>query len=748
MVVYKAPAQRGRTNVEGWMKKLSVVTLILFFGCCFIGTALAVQEPNWVLKSPVNSPAPRTFHAMAYDDARAQVVLFGGGPLNFTSNDTWVWDGTNWSQKSPANSPPADGMPAMAYDAARGQVVLFVDQYNYGFHNETWVWDGTNWSQKSPANSPPARIVPAMAYDAARGQVVLFGGTDINNALLNDTWVWDGTNWSQKSPVNSPAPRGQSAMAYDTARGQVVLFGGYDGGYSNDTWVWDGTNWTQKSPANNPPPRWSHSMAYDTARGQVVLFGGYDGGYSNDTWVWDGTNWTQKSPANNPPPRWSHSMAYDTARGQVVLFGGLDSNIAELNDTWVWPGDSAPSTGSISVTTNLPSATFNITGPSNYSGSGTSFAISDAPAGTYGIRYGVVPGYSSPSRETRTLGAGESVSFYGEYIRLTGAIAVSTNLPAASFTIAGPATFTGSGLSFLATGAPAGAYTITYGDVPGYDTPLPSANSLAPGETVMFSAAYKKATHTPAKNLRLSANGDHADSFGVFYQYENKKLSPTSVEADVTVSNYTGTWFQFTMEFNAPSPGVPHFVNLQDGRPIPFSFLLGPFSEFTFKNITFSKGQYLQLNASRTSVAAYGALGIDMIGRGLLGVPLEPTQFLDGRIITVDGLKFTFSTLFEQVKSNCSGEMGALGVSVGAGEFWGTIEHSVDVLLCTKTVKKEMLSLVKGAFGPKGSVAYASAIVKNFASLFALFGHAGPLTELTWLTFDAETSGFVRLEAK
>ena len=53
---------------------------------------------------------------MAYDAARAQVVLFGGldgqilqdeHPLE--KDDTWVWDGTNWTQKSPANSPPPRG---------------------------------------------------------------------------------------------------------------------------------------------------------------------------------------------------------------------------------------------------------------------------------------------------------------------------------------------------------------------------------------------------------------------------------------------------------------------------------------------------------------------------------------------------------------------------------------------------------------------------------------------------------------
>src|SRR2546426_924786 len=95
------------------------------------GAPLAAQEPNWVLKSPVSSPPPRSAHSLAYDAARGQVVLSGGSHGGFagTTSDTWVWDGTNWTQKSPANSPGPIRLHAMTYDTDRGQVVLFG-----GFH--------------------------------------------------------------------------------------------------------------------------------------------------------------------------------------------------------------------------------------------------------------------------------------------------------------------------------------------------------------------------------------------------------------------------------------------------------------------------------------------------------------------------------------------------------------------------------------------------------------------------------------
>ena len=134
------------------------------------------QELNWVQVTSYLSA--RMHHAMAYDAARQQVVLFGGedGNTTFKLNDTWVWDGANWVQKFPATSPPERTVHAMAYDAARGQVVLFGGSGGGSLSNETWVWDGTDWVKKLPSMAPSARAYSAMAYDLVRERMVLFGG--------------------------------------------------------------------------------------------------------------------------------------------------------------------------------------------------------------------------------------------------------------------------------------------------------------------------------------------------------------------------------------------------------------------------------------------------------------------------------------------------------------------------------------------------------------------------------------------
>ncbi|MEW6208779.1 MAG: kelch repeat-containing protein [Acidobacteriota bacterium] len=151
---------------------------------------------TWTQKFPSSSPEPRLASSMAYDVVRQQILLFGGVDPNVGSGlvlgDTWVWDGTTWIQKFPSTTPQARYSPAMAYDGARGQVILFGGGLSdSSLVSDTWVWDGSNWTQRLPATSPPARIYSGIAYDAARMQVLLFGGSSnaFTHILLNDTWV-------------------------------------------------------------------------------------------------------------------------------------------------------------------------------------------------------------------------------------------------------------------------------------------------------------------------------------------------------------------------------------------------------------------------------------------------------------------------------------------------------------------------------------------------------------------------------
>ena len=276
-------------------------------------------------------PEPSIFSSMAFDQAHSEMVLvtgMGGG-----AGDTWTWDGTKWTFYDTAAVIGNRYVSAMAYDEARGQVIMF-GGYSSAVDNDTWAWDGSAWNKLSPANSPPARTSHTMVYDRAHQQIVMFGGngtSSINQGLLNDTWLWDGTNWTQASPTTSPSARTEQSMAWDDAHQCVLMFGGITGGPSfnigsSETWTWDGSNWTLASPSFSPPPISQAPMVYDPNSTQVVLFSGWLNGYGFVTgpWTWDGSNWTQWSNPSNvaPPGSFANGAAYDGNTKQIQIYGG------------------------------------------------------------------------------------------------------------------------------------------------------------------------------------------------------------------------------------------------------------------------------------------------------------------------------------------------------------------------------------------------------------------------------------------
>jgi uncharacterized protein (TIGR03437 family) len=315
-------------------KRQALAILTLFYAPMLT----AQTAPNWKQQSPQSFPSERSGHAMAFDSAHSQTVLFGGDSNNVAVNDTWVWDGSNWTEESPQDMPPMRSNAAMAYDSAHGQVVLFGGVADNVALGDTWLWDGANWTEASPQSFPSARSGHAMAYDSAHGQVILFGGLDANNNALADTWLWDGAKWTQQFSSTHPPALSGHAMAYDSAHGQVVLFGGFEANNtaSGDTWLWDGSNWTLPTPGTSPSARFSAAMIYDSAHGQTLLFGGRALSIAalGDTWAWDGSTWTEESPQTSPPARYKHAMAYDSVNNEAVLFGGRNVSNNFLGDTW------------------------------------------------------------------------------------------------------------------------------------------------------------------------------------------------------------------------------------------------------------------------------------------------------------------------------------------------------------------------------------------------------------------------------
>ena len=272
--------------------------LVVFGGYIarYIGDTWEWDGSGWKLVTRTG-PIPRNSPALAYDEARHQIVMFGGDTRDTGAlGDTWVYDGAAWRQVA-TSGPPPRSTHQMVYDARRQRVVLFGGSAGRQMLGDTWEWDGHQWTERS-ASGPPARTLYGLAYDRERGRTVLFGGTAVlapNAPSFGDTWEWDGERWSQVSAPAGPSARDHIAMGYDAARKASIVQGGGTGDVDpNETWAFDGRAWTRVTGAG--PRRRYAKLAFDTKANTMLLYGGFDQQPSNVLWKLNGSTWVQIAP--------------------------------------------------------------------------------------------------------------------------------------------------------------------------------------------------------------------------------------------------------------------------------------------------------------------------------------------------------------------------------------------------------------------------------------------------------------------
>jgi hypothetical protein len=289
----------------------------------------------WRQRLPTSAPGVNSVVGFAYDDARKLGVLVraqDGAPA------TWELDGAraHWTL-SPAVTPSLPGA-SVAYDSARGQTVLFggglkAPGNNVNYLQDTWTYDGQAWTKRAPAHAPEARAFAGMAFDSHAGVVRLFGGLGAGS-FFDDSWAWDGNDWTQVTTSTAPEPRASAAFMYDRARDVIVLFGGETengtvGG--GDTWELDPKTgaWTKPLTPVTPGIRDGAAFVFDTVRGVGVLFGGRaaDNSSADDTWEWSGSAWSTRAGGKASPEK-DTFMVFDSARTRAVAYHGTSG------ETW------------------------------------------------------------------------------------------------------------------------------------------------------------------------------------------------------------------------------------------------------------------------------------------------------------------------------------------------------------------------------------------------------------------------------
>ncbi len=94
----------------------------------FNGETWEWDGSDWQQRTPATVPDTDGQAALAYDASRQRVVLFGGArtsPGLPSSSNTWEWDGTDWARTGGAAAPAPRIAHAMVYDHARQQIVLY-----------------------------------------------------------------------------------------------------------------------------------------------------------------------------------------------------------------------------------------------------------------------------------------------------------------------------------------------------------------------------------------------------------------------------------------------------------------------------------------------------------------------------------------------------------------------------------------------------------------------------------------------
>lgn len=248
-----------------------------------------------LIRAAENGPIWRNWPAAAYDNTRDVLVIHGGLQTRGRFDETWEWDGKTWTQFA---APGGREGALMAYDQARAKMVLFGGaDTDMNIHGDTWEWDGATWTKVSDVGPEP-RFPGGMVYDAARREVLMYSGhfAALSGEAIDydDLWAWDGSSWRKiLSDTPTPGHRTHAGFVYDPVTENVLLIGSGSDTFVGDVWSWDGTQWTG-FPTSNTPIRTGLNVAYDPKRDRFVLFGGVDrpGGKAlDDTWEWDRENW-------------------------------------------------------------------------------------------------------------------------------------------------------------------------------------------------------------------------------------------------------------------------------------------------------------------------------------------------------------------------------------------------------------------------------------------------------------------------
>ncbi|MCB9655458.1 MAG: hypothetical protein H6729_15160 [Deltaproteobacteria bacterium] len=288
----------------------------------------------WTAVAVLDKPPPLARPALAYDEARKRIVLFGGirAQTSMASAALWEYDGTTWTEMCDPCDPGTRVGHGLVYDRARAKVVMIggLDQGGVA-HNDVWTWDGTAWDLEPATGEAPDPIAHfGMVYDPSGGRILVVGG-DTSTGASNEMFELIGSAWHRlqvEAGVDGPLPARISesnALVWDDATRTLYIVGGTDtlGMGMDDLWKLDAAGgWSRVCEICSGTPARARAAIWDPARARIVVVGGFTlGGELTGTFEFQGDHFITVD-ATTPPARDSVGLAYDSDRDVIVTYGG------------------------------------------------------------------------------------------------------------------------------------------------------------------------------------------------------------------------------------------------------------------------------------------------------------------------------------------------------------------------------------------------------------------------------------------